>query len=165
MGSLHTQGFQCKGDHPETAPQEADEHREHVGSDAVMKTFQAKPNAYLASLIFFRGSASPAAPGSLRDCYPRGVWPGRAVSWTPPAFGGCLIRPTFQSLGTGRVGDASSWSITLPNFISSYPPSGLLFVPITLGREKHFFKVLKEPSDQLFPSLKNIPTAFLKSRS
>ena len=58
---------------PETAPQEADEHREHVGSDAVMKTFQAKPNAYLASLIFFRGSASPAAPGSLRDCYPRGV--------------------------------------------------------------------------------------------
>ena len=55
------------------------------------------------------------------DCYPRGVWPGREVSWTPPAYGGCLIWPTFRSLGTGRVGDASSLSITLANFISSYP--------------------------------------------
>ena len=50
---------------------------EHVGCDAVMKkTFQAKPNAYLPSLIFSRGSASPAAPASLL-----GLLPQRCVTW------------------------------------------------------------------------------------
>lgn len=147
--------WRAEGDHPETAhPGCQLLHMEHVGCDAVTCLIFSSQAWHVPSLIFPTGSRIPSSGwDTVRDCSHRGVWPQGKHSWTCPAYNDSSYSTLLSHSEHARIGDVSSWLTNLANFISTYPPSGVLFILIT---SEALFQTPRK-NQATFLGLKNIP--------